>query len=112
MPLAINSTKPATKPEPRRSTTTLSPAFGSAYSVTEINAYIAIRDQLLAEAEEVRTKAKLSSTALANDFVLGCLQPIRSPYEAQCLPETDAVRERKRCEAVRDRIAQLRDAAA
>ena len=112
MPLAINSTKPATKPESRRSTTTLSSAFGSAYSVTEINAYIAIRDQLLAEAEEVRTKAKLSSTALANDFVLGCLQPMRSPYEAQCLPETDAVRERKRCEAVRDRIAQLRAAAA
>ena len=112
MPLAISSTKPATKPESRRSTTTLSPAFGSAYSVTEINAYIAIRDQLLAEAEEVRTKAKISSTALANDFVLGCLQPMRSPYEAQCLPEMDAVRERTRCEAVRNRIAQLRDAAA
>ena len=108
MPLAISSTKP----ESRRSTTTLSPTFGSAYSVTEINAYIAIRDQLLAEAEEVRTKAKISSTALANDFVLGCLQPMRSPYEAQCLPEMDAVRERTRCEAVRNRIAQLRDAAA
>jgi hypothetical protein len=111
MPLAISSTIPAAKPESRRSTTTLSPTFGSAYSVTEINAYIAIRDQLLTEAEEVRTKAKLSSTALANDFVLGCLQPMRSPYEAQCLPETDAVRERRRCEAVRDRIAHLRNAA-
>ena len=112
MPLAISSTIPAAKPESRRSTTTLSPTFGSAYSITEINAYIAIRDQLLAEAEEVPTKAKLSSTALANDFVLGCLQPMRSPYEAQCLPETDAVRERRRCEAVRDRIAHLRNAAA
>ena len=112
MPLAISSTLPAGKPEPRRSVTTLSPAFGSAYSVAEINAYIAIRDQLLAEAEEVRTTAKLSSTALANDFVLGCLQPARTPYQEQCLPETDAVRERKRCEAVRDRIAQLRNAAA
>ena len=112
MPLAISSTTPATKPESRRSTTTLSPTFGSAYSVTEINAYIAIRDQLLAEAEEIRTTAKISSTALANDFVLGCLKPMRSPYEAQCLAETDAVRERERCEAVRNRIAQLRNAAA
>src|SRR5437763_2778356 len=113
MPLAISSTLPTAKPESRRlTTTTLSPTFGSAYTVAEINAYIAIRDQLLAEAEEVRTKAKISSTALANDFVLGCLQPMRLPYEAQCLPETDAVRERTRCEAVRNRIAQLRDAAA
>jgi hypothetical protein len=112
MPLAISSTTPATKPESRRSTTTLSPTFGSAYSVTEINAYIAIRDQLLAEAEEIRTTAKISSTALANDFVLGCLQPMRSPYEAQCLAETDAVRERERCEVVRNRIAQLRNVAA
>ena len=112
MPLAISSTTPAAKPEPRRSATTLSPKFGSAYTVAEINAYIAIRDQLLAEAEELRTAAKLASTRLANDFVLGCLQPARSPYDAQFLPETDAVRERKRCEAVRDRIAQLRDAIA
>jgi len=110
MPLAISSTIPAAKPKSRQPTK-LTSAFGSAYSVAEINAYIAIRDQLLAEAEEVRTPTKLSSTALANDFVLGCLQPMRSPYEAQCLPETDAVRERKRCEAVRDRIAQLRSSA-
>jgi hypothetical protein len=112
MPLAISSTTPAAKPESRRSATTLSPAFGSAYTVAEINAYIAIRDQLLAEAEEIRTASKLASTGLANDFVLGCLQPARSPYEAQFLPETDAVRERTRCEAVRNRIAQLRNAAA
>src|ERR1700737_1844587 len=90
MPLAISSTAPAAKPESRRSATTLSPTFGSAYSVTEINAYIAIRDQLIAEAEEVRTATKLASTALANDFVHGCLQLARAPYEAQCLPETDA----------------------
>jgi len=109
MPLAISSSAPAAKPESRRLATTLSPTFGSAYSVAEINAYIAIRDQLLAEAEELRTAAKLASTALANDFVLGCLQPARPPYEAQFLPEADAIRERKRCEAVRNRIAQLRD---
>ena len=110
MPLAINSTiqapKSQSRPVPQRTS-----AFGSAYSVAEINAYIAIRDQLLAEAEEVRTKAKLSSAALANDFVLGCLQPGRPRYEAQCLPEIDAAFERQRCEAVRDRLAQLRSSA-
>jgi hypothetical protein len=111
MPLAINSTKPAEKPESRRSASTISPTFGSAYTVAEINAYIAVRDQLLAEAEEIRSASKLASTALANDFVLGCLQPGRAPYEAQCLPEVDAAFERKRCEAVRDRIAELRSAA-
>src|ERR1700730_9835949 len=112
MPLAISSTTSAAKPEPRRSATTLSPTFGSAYTVAEINAYIAIRDQLLAGSGELRTGAKRASTRLANDFVLGCLQPARSPYDTQFLPETDAVRERKRCQEVRDRIAQLRDAIA
>ena|SRR5437870_5673620 len=111
MPLAIDSMLPAAKrksgPAP-----TISSAFGSVYSIAEIHAYIAIRDQLLSEAEEARTQAKLASTTLANDFVLGCLKPERSPYEAQCLPETDAVRERQRCEAIRERIAQLRACAA
>src|SRR3982751_68472 len=111
MPLAISSTKPAEKLESRRSASTLSPTFGSAYTIAEINAYIAVRDQLLAEAEETRTMSKLASTSLANDFVLGCLQPMHSPYEAQCLPQSDADQERKRCEAVRDRIAQLRSSA-
>jgi len=108
MPLAIDSILPAAKRE-SRTAPTISSAFGSVYSVAEINAYIAIRDQLLAEAEELHSSAKLVSTALANDFVEGCLKPMRSPYEAQCLPESDAVRERKRCEAVRDRIGQLRE---
>jgi len=107
MPLAISSTKPAAKARLRQEIT-LTSAFGSAYSVAEINAYIAIRDDLLAEAEELRTPAKLDSTELANDFVQGCLRPARSPYETQCLPETEAELERKRCEAVRDRLAQLR----
>jgi hypothetical protein len=107
MPLAIDSALPTTKTE-SRPTPTISSAFGSVYSVAEINAYIAIRDQLLAEAEELHSSAKLASTALANDFVEGCLKPVRNPYEGQSLPESDALRERKRCGAVRDRIAQLR----
>ena len=85
MPLAISSTKPANRES--RPAPTFTPEFGSAYSVAEINAYIAIRDQLLDEAEKVHTTAKLASTALANDFVDGCLKPGRTPYEAQCLSE-------------------------
>ena len=107
MPLAISSTKSSAKTKSRQATT-LTSAFGSVYSIAEINAYIAIRDELLAEAEELHTSAKLAATELANDFVFGCLKPRRSPYEAQFLPESDAIRERERCEAVRDRIAQLR----
>ena len=110
MPLAISSTKSSAKTKSRQATT-LTSAFGSVYSVAEINAYIAIRDDLLAEAEELHTSAKLAATELANDFVFGCLKPARSPYEAQCLAESDAIRERKRCEVVRDRIAQLRKSA-
>jgi hypothetical protein len=108
MPLAISSALPVTKPE-AKAAPTLSSAFGSAYSVAEINAYIAIRDQLLSEAEELHNSAKLASITLANDFVEGCLKPARTRYQAQYLPESDAVRERKRCEAVRTRIAQLRE---
>jgi predicted P-loop ATPase len=110
MPLAISSTKPSKTKS--RQATTLTSAFGSVYSVDEINAYIAIRDELLAEAEELHTSAKLAATELANDFVFGCLKSARAPYEAQCLPESDAVRERKRCEIVRGRIAELRNGAA
>lgn len=106
MPLAINSILPAAKTEPRTAPT-ISSAFGSVYSVAEIKAYIAIRDQLLAEAEKLHTTAKIASTVLANDFVEGCLKPGRPPYEEQCLPEKDAIRERERCEAVRARIAEL-----
>lgn len=110
MPLAISSTLPAAKGK-SRPTPTITSAFGSAYSAAEIHAYIAIRDQLLAEAEELHSSAKLASTALANDFVEGCLKPARAPYEAQCLAESDAARERKRCEVVRDRIEKLRGSA-
>src|SRR2546429_5289805 len=106
MPLAISSTKPSAKAKSRQATT-LTSSFGSVYSVAEINAYIAIRDQLLAEAEGLHSNAKLASTALANDFVEGCLKPARAPYEAQCLQESDAIQERKRCAIVRDRISEL-----
>lgn len=75
--------------------------------VDEINAYIAIRDELLVEAEQIMTRAKIDSVAVANDFVATCLKPARSPYQAQCLPEADATRERRRCEAVKARLREL-----
>ena len=76
--------------------------------IAEIKAYIAIRDELLAEAEQLKTRAKLDSAAVANDCVQSYLKPVRPPYQWQCLAEPDAVRERKRCDAVRTRIAILR----
>lgn len=82
--------------------------LGSPEASAEINAYIAIRDELFAEAEELRTPAKLASATVANDVVEGFLRPARSPYQAQSLAENDAALERKRCDFVRGRIAQLR----
>lgn len=73
----------------------------------EINAYIAIRDNLLAEAEETPTKATLHRASIANDVVEIFLKPARSPYKAQHLAEIDAVREREDCETVKARIRKL-----
>jgi hypothetical protein len=80
----------------------------SKHVVDEINAYIAIRDGLMVEAEQMRTHAKLNSVMVANDFVETCLKPARPAYKAQHLREADAVRERKRCQAVKARVAELR----
>jgi hypothetical protein len=79
----------------------------SEHAIAEINAYIAIRDNLIAEAQQTTTVEALKRARLVNDFVETCLKPARTPYEAQSLPDADAVRERKRCAAVRARIAEL-----
>ena len=76
--------------------------------VEEINAHIAVRDVLLVEAEGVTTCARLDRLKISNEFVETCLRPARSPNEAQCLAERHAIRERKRCAAVKFRIAELR----
>ena len=106
MPLSISSHtgrteakgKPAPKREPR----------SSEYVIGEINAFIAIRDELLAEVEEAKTMSKLDSLVIANNFVESCLTPARSPYDMQVLPEPDANRERERCEEIKKRVVQLR----
>jgi hypothetical protein len=71
-----------------------------------------VRKQLLAKAEQVRSSAKITSTAPANDFVEGCLSPPRSPYETQCLPQSDAARRNPRVvKLVREHLDQLRETA-
>jgi hypothetical protein len=85
------------------------PALAAANcAIVEINAYLGVRDLLLGEAEEVTTEANLHRAWTANEFAEKCLQPARSLYQGQCLPEGDAVRERQRCKAVKMRIAELR----
>ena len=78
------------------------------YVVDEINAYVAIRDIALAEAEKEPNSVNLERVRIANDFVKDCLKPARPPYKAQHLPETDAARERERCRDVRVRLSLLR----
>ena len=78
------------------------------YVADEINAYAAIRDIALAEAEKVTTQVNLERVKIANQFVENCLKPARPLYEAQHLPEADAVRERGRCQAVKVRLALLK----
>ncbi len=88
------------------------PSAASRHSAEVINAYIAVRDRLAAEVEKIATPEKLNRLAIANDLVLACLKPARSPYEAQSLPEADAARERTRCDAVRSKLAKLLPAVA
>ena len=80
----------------------------STYVADEIQAYAAIRDLALAEAEKVTNTLNLERARIANDFVENCLKPARTPYEAQHLPEGIAVRHRQRCEAVKVRLSLLR----
>jgi len=94
-------------PRTKRALRTIEAFIGSTEAIAEINAYIAIRDSLLAEAEQIRTAAKIESVKVANDFVMTCLKPAKPPYESQCLPEATAAHERKRCAAVKTRLGEL-----
>jgi hypothetical protein len=93
---------------PKRKATTTGSRAHSASAVDEINAYIAVRDSHLAQAEQRSSLEELRRAELANTFVENCLKPARSPYEAQCLDEPSAKFERKRCEVIKQRIAELR----
>ena len=74
----------------------------------ELNAYIAVRDNLLAKAEKGPTAAKLERAAIANEFVRNCLHVPRPAYLLQRFTENDALREHKRCELVCQRLDALR----
>jgi hypothetical protein len=81
--------------------------IGSKEARDEIQAYVAIRDLLLSDAEVITTVESLRRATIANEFVETCLQPPRSPYEAQSLEQRQAARELERCSAAKMRIATL-----
>ena len=108
MHLATRSARQASKNNQRKPAHSVGRDATNQAAVEEINAYIAVRDGLLNETKAATTSAKLERLSAANEFVVNCLKPARSPYEAQCLVEMDAAHERKRCEAVQVRIAKWR----
>lgn len=83
------------------------PSAASRHSAEAIGAYIAIRDRLFAEVENVATPEKLNRLAIANDLVRACLKPAQHPYEAQFLSDNEAARERTRCDAIRSKVGEL-----
>jgi hypothetical protein len=91
-----------------RAASTSSSRSGSPEASAEIHAYIATRDLAVADAERNVTSTTLNRAFLANELVQNCLKPARTPYSSQALPEGEAATERKRCDAVQCRIAQLR----
>lgn len=82
--------------------------YGATQARDEIYACIAVRDLALAEAERGPTDLSLNRAFLANELVENSLRPARSPYQAQSLPESEAARERDRCQEVKSRLGQLR----
>jgi hypothetical protein len=76
----------------------------------EINAYIATRDSLLAQAEKMPSFKTIDSAAVANEVVRSCVNPTRPVYSAQRLPEEKASRERERCKSITKRLVKLRSA--
>jgi len=94
----------------RRRPNPFSPAkTGSTEAGEEIQAYIAIRDLLLNDAEVATTTESLRRATMANEFVEICLRPPRSPYEAQSLEQRQAALELERCCVAKMRIAALQE---
>jgi len=81
--------------------------IGSKEARDEIQAYAAIRDLLLSNAEVTTSVNSLIRAAIANEFVESCLRPPRSPWQAEYLEPREAARERERCCAAKMRIAAL-----
>jgi hypothetical protein len=92
----------------QKSATAVTRQNASRYAIDEINAYIAVRDGLLEEAEQNPTGVGIERLILANNFVANCMRPTCHPYITQCLPDVDSVRELKQCHAVDAQIVKLR----
>ena len=81
--------------------------IGSKEARDEIQAYAAIRNLLLSDAEVTASAESLRRAAIANEFVESCLRPPRSPWQAEYLEPREAACERQRCCAAKMRIAAL-----
>jgi len=81
--------------------------IGSKQARDEIEAYAAIRDFLLSDAEVTTSIESLRCAAIANELIESCLAPPRSPWQAQYLEPGEAARELDRCCATKMRIAAL-----
>jgi hypothetical protein len=105
MHLTIASTQGKTKRRPPVQTSAM-----QRFAIEEIDAYIAVRDSLLREAEEKPSTVTLARIKMANEFVTNCLRPAQQPYILQAYPDLDAVRALKRCHAIGTRLIKLQAA--
>ncbi len=108
MPASLPPRKIKKNRSAKISTSTSAPFQECNAAAEEIHSFIAVRDLLLAEAEELTNEANLHRLWMANEFAARCLEPARAPYQMQCLSPVEATVERRRCQAVNVRIAQLR----
>lgn len=108
MQATLPTRRAAKAPSARPTSRPAAPQSDSRAVAEEIHSFIAVRDLLLAEAEELTTEGNLHRLWMANEFAERCLEPARPPYEAQTLPEAEANFERRRCKNVKVRIAELR----
>lgn len=74
----------------------------------EIHACLAARDLLVRDAEAAPTESNVRRALAANEFAENWLRPARSPYEAQSLSPGESVHERRRCQAIKVRLTELR----
>ena len=107
LPFALQSSPRKGIKNPRQPEFPSLTKVGSKEARDEIQAYVAIRDLLLSDAEVTTTAESLRRATIANEFVETCLRAPRSPYEAQSLEQRQAARELERCCAAKMRIATL-----
>lgn len=81
---------------------------GPHYSIEERRAFLAARDVILRQAEVNTTQVNLRRAAAANEFAHTHVAPIPTCDQPHSLPLAEALREEKRCNAVRVRLAELR----